>query len=78
MWDATAHRSPADAAREHHGNRRPPEGMRWLREGAEFQMPGRKVREGGRAPDALRRLATSGDKFEQGAECTVLAIHLEA
>lgn len=56
-----------------------PDGMHWLPEGAEFQMPGQK--------DAIAvvRLTCFGNwlrvatQFEQGAECTVLVtIHLKA
>ncbi|HEV2901378.1 MAG TPA: hypothetical protein VGX71_26760 [Pseudaminobacter sp.] len=56
-----------------------PDGMHWLREGTEFQMPSQK--------DAIAaaRLACFGNwlrvatQFEQGAECTVLVtLHLKA
>ena len=56
-----------------------PDGMHWLREGTEFQMPSQK--------DAIAaaRLTCFGNwlrvatQFEQGAECTVLVtVHLKA
>jgi hypothetical protein len=56
-----------------------PDGMHWLREGTEFQMPSQKD------TIVVARLTCFGNwlrvatRFEQGAECTVLiTVHLKA